>query len=214
MKVLAEIKQSVIAGKAEEVREFCRRALESGTAPMTVINDGLIEGMTVVGQRFKANEIYVPEVLLSSRAMNFGLEVIKPHLGSGAQESAIKIVMGTVKDDIHDIGKNMVNMMMEGAGIEVIDLGVDVSAEKFVEAVEKHQPVALGMSALLTTTMPNFQEVIDGLEKAGLRDKVKVLIGGAPVTQAYADEIGADGYGADAVTAVQIVKQYAAKRAS
>jgi len=164
----------------------------------------------VIGIKFKNNEIYVPEVLIAARAMHAGMDVLRPKLVETGVKNIGKFVIGTVKGDLHDIGKNLVKMMLEGAGFEVIDLGVDISPDKFVEAVKEHQPNVLGMSALLTTTMVNMPEVIKALESAGLRDKVKVMIGGAPLTKNYADQIGADAYSPDAASAVEDAKSFIA----
>ncbi|NLM96132.1 MAG: cobalamin-binding protein, partial [Halanaerobiaceae bacterium] len=160
-----------------------------------------LDGMTIIGEKFKKNEVFVPEVLIAARAMNGGMEILKPKLVEAGVESIGKVVIGTVKGDLHDIGKNLVKMMMEGAGFEVIDLGVDVSAESFANAVEEHEPVILGLSALLTTTMPQMKATIEHLKERGLRDKVYVMVGGAPVTANFAEEIGADAYSKDAATA-------------
>jgi len=164
--------------------------------------------MSIIGEKFKKNEVYVPEVLIAARAMHAGMDVLKPKLIESGVKNIGKIVMGTVQGDLHDIGKNLVEMMLEGAGFEVIDLGTDVSADKFIEAVKEHQPNIIGMSALLTTTMVNMVEVIKALDVAGLRDKVKIMIGGAPITQNYADQIGADGYSPDAASAVDKAKTF------
>jgi 5-methyltetrahydrofolate--homocysteine methyltransferase len=196
------IAESLIAGKMDEVKSLVQAALDEGTAPGTVLNDGLVAGMAVVGTKFKANEFYVPEVLIAARAMHAGMEILEPKLAEAGVEPVAKVAIGTVKGDLHDIGKNLVAMMWKGGGFQVEDLGIDVPAEKFVEAADKGIQV-IGLSALLTTTMPQMKEVV-----AALKDKdVKVVIGGAPVTQSYADEIGADGYAADAASAVDIAKQ-------
>lgn len=181
-------------------------AIKEGVPPDQILNNGLVAGMNVVGQKFKANEFYVPEVLIAARAMDAAMKHLKPALvETGAKPVGI-IILGTVKDDLHDIGKNLVGMMLEGAGFEIVDLGVDVKAEKFAEMVKEKGAQIVALSALLTTTMPAMKTTIGALETAGLRDKVKVLIGGAPVTQNYADEIGADGYAPDAASAVDVAK--------
>ncbi|MCL6591492.1 MAG: corrinoid protein [Firmicutes bacterium] len=203
LKALAE---ALIAGNAPKVKELTEAAIAEGLHPATIVNEGLIAGMSVVGQRFKNNEIYVPEVLIAARAMHTGLNLLKPLLAEKKVEPVGRVVIGTVKGDLHDIGKNLVAMMLEGAGFEVIDLGYDVSPQKFVEAVKTHNPHHVAMSALLTTTMPAMKETIEALKAAGLRDKVKVMIGGAPVTQQYADQIGADGYAPDAASAAELAK--------
>ena len=195
---------ALIKGQAPTVRQLVQDALEAGGSPAEILEKGLIAGMAVIGERFKRNEIYVPEVLIAARAMKSGMEVLKPALtGSGVEPKGV-VALGTVKGDLHDIGKNLVAMMLEGAGYRVIDLGFDVSPEKYVQAVREGSQL-IGMSALLTTTMPSMKKTIAALAEAGLRDKVKIIIGGAPVTQKYADEIGADGYSADATSATELV---------
>jgi 5-methyltetrahydrofolate--homocysteine methyltransferase len=205
--VISEVLQR---GDAEKVGELVKKALEENFAPKKILEDGLIKGMDIIGAKFKRNEVYVPEVLIAARAMRVGMEVLRPKLTETGVKSIGKVIIGTVKGDLHDIGKNLVKMMLEGAGFEVVDLGVDVSAEKFVEAIKEHQPNIIGMSALLTTTMVNMPEVIKALEVAGLKDKVKIMIGGAPITQNYADQIGADGYSPDAASAVDKAKTFIA----
>ncbi|MFZ5590561.1 MAG: corrinoid protein [Bacillota bacterium] len=207
MSILERIKEITIEGDAVKAEELARTALDEGIAPNEIIQDGFIAAMTVVGEKFKNQEIFVPEMLRAARAMQAGLKIIKPLVVSGEVKNLARVVLGTVKGDLHDIGKNLVGMMMEGAGIEVIDLGIDVPVEKFVEAVKIHKPQILAMSALLTTTMPAMRSTIEALEAAGLRENVKVLIGGAPVSQKFADEIGADGYAANAGEAVDKVKE-------
>ena len=208
MAVLQEMADALIAGNANKVKELTEKALAEGIPAGQSIRDGLIPGMAVSGERFKKNEIYVPEVLIAARAMQAGLGIVKPLLSEAeAAEKLGTVCIGTVKGDLHDIGKNLVAMMLEGAGFEVIDLGVDVPPEKFVEAVKEHNANYVALSALLTTTMVNMKETIQALTDAGLRDSVKVLVGGAPVTQSSADEIGADGYAPDSGTAVDIAKK-------
>jgi 5-methyltetrahydrofolate--homocysteine methyltransferase len=202
---LKEIYQGVINGKQNVVGEGVQAALDEGVAPSTLLFEYLIPAMAEVGERFERNEFFVPEMLIAARAMQAGLSLLKPLLAESGVESIGTIAIGTVKGDLHDIGKNLVSMMMEGAGFEVIDLGVDASPEKFVEAAQKGAD-AIAMSALLTTTMPSMKTTLDALVEAGLRDKVKVLIGGAPVTQAYCDQIGADGYAPDASSAARRAK--------
>lgn len=203
MNALAE---AIINGKAPVAVEIVKEALAEGVNPGVILNDGLVAGMNVVGTKFKANEFYVPEVLISARAMQKSMDILKPELAKGGIESKGKFAVGTVKGDLHDIGKNLVAMMLEGSGFEVIDLGVDVKPEKYVEAAKNGADI-IAMSALLTTTMPSMKETIDALVEAGVRDNVKVMIGGAPVTQNYSDEIGADGYSADAASAVDKAKE-------
>ena len=208
MAVLQEMADALIAGNANKVKELTETALADGIPAGQIIRDGLIPGMAVIGERFKKNEIYVPEVLIAARAMQAGLGIVKPLLSEAeAAEKLGTVCIGTVKGDLHDIGKNLVAMMLEGAGFEVIDLGVDVPPEKFVEAVKEHNANYVALSALLTTTMVNMKETIQALTDAGLRDSVKVLVGGAPVTQSFADDIGADGYAPDSGTAVDIAKK-------
>jgi len=204
------ISEALQKGKADKVSELVKKALEENLTPKKILEDGLIKGMGIIGVKFKKNEVYVPEVLIAARAMHAGMDILKPKLIESGVKNIGKVVMGTVKGDLHDIGKNLVEMMLEGAGFEVIDLGTDISADKFVEAVKAHKPNIIGMSALLTTTMVNIPEVIKALEAAGLRDKVKIMIGGAPITQNYADQIGADGYSPDAASAVDKAKTFIA----
>jgi 5-methyltetrahydrofolate--homocysteine methyltransferase len=205
---LNDISEALQSGNAEKVVELINQALEENVVPKEILENGLIKGMGIIGEKFKKNEVYVPEVLIAARAMHAGMAVLKPRLAETGVKNLGKVTMGTVKGDLHDIGKNLVNMMLEGAGFEVIDLGVDVSAEKFVEAVREHQPNILGMSALLTTTMINMADVIKALENEGLRAKVKIMIGGAPITQNYAMQIGADSYAPDAASAADLAKSY------
>jgi len=199
---LQGIAEAVIRGDRETVANLTKAAVDGGTSAADIINEGLIAGMSVVGAKFKANEFYVPEVLIAARAMHAGMDLIKPLLAeSGVQPRGI-VAIGTVKGDLHDIGKNLVAMMLEGGGYEVLDLEVDVAPEKFVAAVKDQGAQVICLSALLTTTMPSMKDTIEALKEAGVRGQVKVMIGGAPVTQNYADEIGADGYAPDAASAV------------
>lgn len=200
--ILEEISENLQKGKAPVVKEKVQQALDEGVTPETILNQALIKGMGAVGERFKRNEVYVPEVLIAARAMNGAMEIIKPRLVEDGVKAKATALVGTVKGDLHDIGKNLVCMMMEGAGYEVIDLGVNVEPQKFATAVEEHNANLIGLSALLTTTMGAMKTTIDALVEAGARDKVKVMVGGAPLTQSFADEIGADGYAADAASAV------------
>jgi len=199
---LQGIAEAVIRGDRETVSQLVKAALEEGTSPESIINEGLIAGMSVVGDKFKKNEFYVPEVLIAARAMHAGMDLLKPLLATSNVQPRGIVAIGTVKGDLHDIGKNLVAMMLEGGGYEVIDLGVDVAPEKFVETVKERGAQIVALSALLTTTMPSMKDTIEALQEAGIRDQVKVMIGGAPVTQNYADEIGADGYAPDAASAV------------
>ena len=202
------VSETLQRGDAEKVEELVKKALEESLTPKKILEDGLIKGMDIIGTKFKNNEVYVPEVLIAARAMHAGMDILKPKLIETGVKNIGKVAIGTVKGDLHDIGKNLVKMMLEGAGFEVIDLGIDVSPDKFVEAVKEHKPNIIGMSALLTTTMVNMVEVIKALEAAGLRDKVKIMIGGAPITQNYADQIGADGCSPDAASAVDKAKTF------
>jgi 5-methyltetrahydrofolate--homocysteine methyltransferase len=207
---LNNISESLQRGAAEKVEELVKKALEENLLPKKILEDGLIKGMGIIGAKFKKNEVYVPEVLIAARAMHAGMSILRPKLAETGVKNIGTIAIGTVKGDLHDIGKNLVKMMLEGAGFEVIDLGIDVSVDKFVEAVKEHKPNIIAMSALLTTTMVNMPEVIKALEAAGLREKVKIMIGGAPITQNYADQIGADGYSPDAASAVDNAKTFIA----
>lgn len=198
--------EALLAGNPGRVEEIVHEALKTCAAAETIINTGLIPAMELVGEKFKNNEVFLPEVMMAARAMQAGLKILQPLLTKDSASKNGRIVMGTVRGDHHDIGKNLVATMLEGAGFEVIDLGADVTAEKFVEAVQNHHPEVVGLSALLTTTMPAMKETIAALETAGLRDQVKIMIGGAPVTQEYADRIGADGYSEDAGAAVELAK--------
>ena len=207
---LNDISEALQRGDTKKVEELVKKALEENLTPKNILEDGLIKGMDIIGTKFKKNEVYVPEVLIAARAMHAGMDILKPKLIETGVKNIGKVAIGTVKGDLHDIGKNLVKMMLEGAGFEVIDLGIDVSPDKFVEAVKEHKPNIIGMSALLTTTMVNMVEVIKALDVAGLRDKVKIMIGGAPITQNYADQIGADGYSPDAASAVDKAKTFIA----
>ena len=206
MDILKELAASIISGNAVKAEDLTQKALEDGLTPSEVLNKGLVAGMNVVGQKFKANEFYVPEVLIAARAMKAGMKILRPRLVETGVEPIGKFVIGTVKGDLHDIGKNLVCMMMEGAGFEVIDLGVDVPPDKFANAVDENEAPIVGLSALLTTTMVNMKQVIDTLAEKGLRERVKIVVGGAPLTQSFADEIGADGFAPDAASAVDLVK--------
>lgn len=198
--------QAIIGGKKDLAESLTVNAISEGTPPDQILNKGLVAGMNVVGQKFKANEFYVPEVLIAARAMDAAMKHLKPALVETGAQPVGTIVLGTVKDDLHDIGKNLVGMMLEGAGFEIVDLGVDVKPEKFAEIVKEKGAQIVALSALLTTTMPAMKATIGALETAGVRDKVRIMIGGAPVTQNYADEIGADGYAPDAASAVDVAK--------
>ncbi len=198
---LTEISELLQKGKAKLVKELVTQALEEGTDPRDILNEGLLSGMMIVGEKFKKNEVFVPEVLVAARAMNAGITILEPKLVEVGNEPVGKAVIATVKGDLHDIGKNLVAMMLKGAGFEVIDLGVDADAESLVNKAEEVGADVICMSALLTTTMPNMKACIDLLKERGLRDKYIVMVGGAPVNQAFADQIGADFYTPDAATA-------------
>ncbi len=206
--IIAQIKDVVVNGKHKEIEGLVRAAIDEKVDLSALINDGLIAAMDIVGKRFGSGEIFVPEMLVAAITMKQGLDIIKPLLQGDDAQPKGTIVMGTVKGDLHDIGKNLVIMMLEGAGFKVIDLGIDLSVEKVVEKVRELRPDVLGLSALLTTTMPEMQNVIAMIREQGLRDSVKIMIGGAPVDSAFADRIGADGYGKDAVAAVQLAKKF------
>jgi 5-methyltetrahydrofolate--homocysteine methyltransferase len=204
--ILERIATKLYEGEDEEVADLVQRSLDEGINPAEILQDGLIAGMDQVGRDFKAGDLYVPEVLIAARAMHAGMNILRPLLAQGQVPVAGKYLIGTVKGDLHDIGKNLVRMMLEGAGFETVDLGTDASPEVFVEAVRKHGKCIVGMSALLTTTMVQMKTTIDALQEAGLRDTVKIMIGGAPVTAAYAQQIGADAYAPDAASAVDIAR--------
>ncbi|TET10583.1 MAG: cobalamin-binding protein [Candidatus Atribacteria bacterium] len=199
---LKELKEALFRGDILKVREITQRALLEKIEPKEILEQGLIKGMNVVGIKFKNNEIFLPEVLLASQAMYGGLELLQPELIKSGVKAVGKVIIGTAKGDLHDIGKNLVAMMLRGGGFEVIDLGIDVPPEKFLKASQEHQPDIVGISALLTTTMIGMRDVITILKKASLRSKIKVMVGGAPVTQEFADEIGADVYAPNAASAV------------
>ena len=204
--ILEEISQNLIKGNADGVRELTEKAIGQDIPAEEILNDGLVIGMNVVGEKFKNNEFFIPEVLISARAMKAGMELIRPLLVEAKVKSRGKVIMGTVRGDLHDIGKNIVAMMLEGAGFDVINLGTDVTIEKIMMEMEKDTADVVGLSALLTTTMVYMKDVVDALKEAGMKDRVKVIIGGAPITQAYADEIQADGYAPDAASSVDLVK--------
>ncbi len=206
--LLNEISENLQRGKAKIVKELVQKAIDEGIAPDVILNEGLLSGMDIIGEKFKTNEVYVPEVLVAARAMNMGVGVLKPLLAEAGVKAAGKVCIGTVQGDLHDIGKNLVKMMIEGQGIECIDLGVDVDPARIVDSVKESGAQLVCLSALLTTTMMGMKDVIDALKAAGLRDRVKVMVGGAPVTQAFADEIGADCYTLDAASAAKAAKAF------
>jgi 5-methyltetrahydrofolate--homocysteine methyltransferase len=203
---LQEIFDGIVEGKAPVVQQKVKEALDAGLDPAVILNEGMIAAMREVGRRFEVGKYYVPEMLISARAMKMGLAILQPHLQQANVQSVGKVVAGTVRGDLHDIGKNLVCMMLQGAGFEIRDLGTNVSPEKFVEAVSRDGAHIIALSALLTTTMPAMRDTIAALEQAGVRNQVKVIVGGAPITEAYAKEIGADGYAPDASRAVAIAK--------
>ena len=203
---LTQVAENVIRGQAPKVKQLVENSLAENIPVGKILNEGLIAGMNVVGEKFKNNEFHIPEVLIAARAMKSGMELIRPLLAESGIEPVGTVAIGTVKGDLHDIGKNLVMMMLEGAGFEIIDLGIDVTVDQFISAIDDGAQV-IAMSALLTTTMPTMKTVIDEIEEAGLREHVKIMIGGAPITQGYADEIGADGYARDAASGVDVAKQ-------
>jgi corrinoid protein of di/trimethylamine methyltransferase len=203
---IAKIKEIVISGKLREIEEPVQKAIKDEVDLNVLINEGLISAMDVVGKRFSEGEIFVPEMLVSAKTMQTALALLKPFLTDGASQSKGVVILATVKGDVHDIGKNLVGMMLEGAGFQVIDMGTNLTAEELIEQVEEIKPEVVGLSALLTTTMPEMQNVIKVFKERGIREQVKIVIGGAPISQKFADEIGADGYGKDAAEAVRLVR--------
>ena len=201
MSILAEISENLQKGKAKIVKELVQKALDEGFAPGQILNEGLLHGMGIVGEKFKNNEVYVPEVLVAARAMSMGAQILKPHLAEAGVKATGKVCIGTVQGDLHDIGKNLVKMMLEGKGLEVIDLGTDVPAETFVQTAIEQNCQVICCSALLTTTMNVMADVVKAAEAAGIRDKVKIMVGGAPVNQEFCNQIGADCYTVDAASA-------------
>jgi len=209
---LTKISETLIAGKVDELKNQTDEAIDSGSNPVDVLNQGLLPGMDAVGQKWKDGDMFMPEVLRCAKAMSGAMDILRPKLSESELGSAGTIVIGTVAGDLHDIGKDLVGMMFEGAGYKVINIGIDQPNEAFVDAVKEHKPDVLGMSALLTTTMPRMGEVINSLKEAGIRDQVAVTIGGAPVTEEFAEEIGADIYAPNAGSAVDITKEYFEKK--
>ena len=212
--LLNEVSVALQGGKVKAVKELITKALEEGLSAPDILQDGLMAGMDVIAVKFKNNEVYVPEVLIAARAMNAGVEILKPRLAESGVKPVGKAVIGTVKGDLHDIGKNLVRMMFESKGIEVVDAGVDVSSEKFVELVKTEKPDIVAMSALLTTTMPEMKSTIEALEAAGLRNNVTVMVGGAPITDDFRSSIGADIYKSDAASAAEAARQAILDKAS
>ena len=204
MSILNEISENLQKGKSKIVKELVSRALEEGCRPADILNEGLLHGMNIVGEQFKRNEVYVPEVLVAARAMNMGMQILKPYLKEDGVQATGRVCIGTVQGDLHDIGKNLVKMMMEGKGLEVIDLGTDVAPETFVSTAKEQGCRVICCSALLTTTMDVMADVVKAAEAAGIRDQVKIMIGGAPVTDDYCKAIGADGYTVDAASAAEM----------
>jgi 5-methyltetrahydrofolate--homocysteine methyltransferase len=206
MDTVQRIKESLLCGDDEKVAEFTRQAIEQGVPPKSILDRGLIDSMATIGERFKAHEIFLPDVLLAAKAMYAGMDELKPLLARDGIPSVGKVVLGSVRGDLHDIGKNLVGIMLKGVGYEIIDLGNDVAPERFVEAAERHGAPVIGMSALLTTTMPVMGEVVRLVRQRGLTGKIKIIVGGAPVSAEFAREIGADAHGFDAMNAVERVK--------
>ena len=204
MSILNDISANLQKGKSKIVKALVQQALDEGCKPVDILNEGLLHGMNIVGEQFKRNEVYVPEVLVAARAMNMGMEILKPYLAEEGVQATGRVCIGTVQGDLHDIGKNLVKMMMEGKGLEVIDLGTDVSPETFVQTAKEQNCQVICCSALLTTTMGVMEEIVKAAEAAGIRDQVKILVGGAPVTEDYRVKIGADGYAIDAASAADM----------
>ncbi len=209
--LLGKMAESLIVGNIDEVVNLTREALDGGAAPSDILDQGLLAGMDVVGQRFKAEEMFIPEVLRCAKCMHGAMEILRPLLVESGAEPIGTLVIGTVKGDLHDIGKNLVGMMFEGAGFEVVDLGIDKEPQVFVDAIKEHNAKLIGLSALLTTTMPKMGETINAIKEAGIRDQVKILVGGAPITASFAEEIGADGYASNAASAVDKGKELMAR---
>lgn len=209
--VLQKLFNAVLEGDFDGVKNNVQTSLDAGLDPNVILNSGMIAAMREVGVRFEAGDYYVPEMLIAARAMQSGMAILKPHLQKTDTKSSGRVVIGTVKGDLHDIGKNLVSLMLEGAGYEIVDLGVDVPAEEFVKKAAELKPAVIGMSALLTTTMPSMKTVIDALDAAGLRKNIKVIVGGAPVTESYARQIEADGFSPDASRAVNLVNELVGK---
>jgi len=205
--LLGKMAESLIAGKIDEVVKLTKEALDGGAAPADILDQGLLAGMDVVGKRFKAEEMFIPEVLRCAKCMHGAMDILRPLLAETGAASIGTLIIGTVKGDLHDIGKNLVGMMFEGAGFNVVDLGIDKEPQVFVDAIKEHKATLIGMSALLTTTMPKMGETINAIKEAGIRDQVKILVGGAPITAAFAKEIGADGYASNAASAVDKGKE-------
>lgn len=204
MAILEDIQNCVLDGELDEIKDLVQKAVDEGIEPTAIINDGLIGGMNIVAPLFKSGEMFVPEVMESADTMNEGMQVVKPLITDADMPTKGKVIIGTVNGDLHDIGKNLVVLMMESRGYTVVDLGVDVKEDQFVQAIKEHKPDIVGMSSLLTTTMMKMDDTIKEINSAGVRDQVKIIIGGAPISQEFADDIGADGYSEDASTAVEL----------
>ena len=211
MKILEQIYQSVLTGQADDCKAFTQQALEENIPPQDIISMGMNAAMEEIGLRFSRNEIFLPEMMVAARAMKSGVAVLEPHIVKESKTSVGKIILGTVKGDLHDVGKNLVGMMFKGAGFDVVDLGIDVPKEKFLESIQQHSPQLLGISALLSTTLPNVIETIAFLRDAGIAGNCKILVGGAPVTEKFANDAKADGYAADAGLAIQLAKKLLGK---
>jgi 5-methyltetrahydrofolate--homocysteine methyltransferase len=205
--LFGKISEALIAGKIDEVADLTQKAMDAGSNAKEILEQGLLAGMDVVGQRFKANEMFIPEVLRCAKCMHGAMDILRPLLAEAGVQSIGTLILGTVKGDLHDIGKNLVGMMFKGAGFEVVDLGIDQTPQAFVEAVKSNNANVLGMSALLTTTMPQMEATVKAIQEAGLRDQIKIMVGGAPVTQKFAEEIGADAYASNAASAVDSAKE-------
>lgn len=208
MSVLEQMAEKLMKGRADDVAALVEQALNDAIAPNEILNNGLLAGMSVIGARFKKNEVYVPEVLIAARAMKSGMGILQPKLAAAGVEPLGTAIVGTVKGDLHDIGKNLVCMMLEGGGFKVVDIGIDVDPQKFVDEAKENNADVIGISALLTTTMVNMKGVVEAVKSSDISNSAKVIIGGAPVTQAFCDEIGADGYAADAASASDLAKTF------
>ena len=210
--ILARLRDAIVNLDYEGIRDVAREAIEAGISPYEAIMEGMAKGMDIVGQKYESGEYFLAELIMAGETMKEGLSVLEPYMKKGEIKHIGKVVIGTVEGDLHDIGKNIVITLLTASGFEVVDLGVDVSAEKFVEAVREHKPDIVAMSALLTTTMVNMEKVVKALEEAGLRDKVKIIVGGAPLTEEFAKQIGADAYGRDAVVGVEICRRWVSEK--
>jgi corrinoid protein of di/trimethylamine methyltransferase len=208
MSLLSDLSEHLQRGKANEVKDLVQKALDEGLEPRAILEEGLMDGMGIIGAKFKKNEVYVPEVLIAARAMNAGITVLRPHLVTSGVKARGKVVLGTVKGDLHDIGKNLVKMMMEGKGLEVVDVGVDVPAEKFISTAVETEADIIACSALLTTTMTEMRNIVDKMVEDGVRDRFRIMVGGAPVTESFCQTVGADLYAPDASSAADVAVEY------